>query len=701
MLESLDNALPHSKASRPVLLQRPTQFLGCLCAATALLAAGCRPASEPPPSQKQASRVLVLGLDGMDPDAIDLLIAEGKLPHFRRLREGGAYAPLAADPPLLSPLIWTSVATGQPPSKHGIGAFTTTDASGVEVPIRSDLRRVPAIWNMASRAGRRVAAVGWWATWPAETVNGVIVSDRACYHFLQESAPEVASPMSAGPPGLVFPPTESARVLAKVRRPESVDASAAARFVDVESSEFERPFSFSDELAHFRWAIATAESYRDLGLDLWNREHPDLLLVYFEATDSVSHLFGHLFRRTDLAGELAQQQKRFGKTVERTYELADEIVGQFMAAMDDRTTLVVLSDHGFDLGRLPTDPGKLRDMRRVSERFHRPHGILYLYGRGVRAGAELRAPRILDVAPTLLTLAELPAALDMPGRVLAEGLVAPPVLERIPTWNDPTQTPATAPRADGETGPTTNGAGDRAMLEQLRALGYLGGSGMTKNDRNLAFLLLQERRYGEAAAAFKDLLARPEAEQERPDPKVRSVLLNGYASALAGKGEEASALRVFAMALEADPISSEALFNRGLVLERLGRTDEALADYRDALRYDAEFSPARRALARLGADPTSSPQTDDERRAAAHLAEAIEARKRGDYDLSERLLREACRLAPTASVYQELSNVAYLRGDREAAQQALERALALDPRNELLRHNLELLRAGSERSRSD
>ena len=54
--------------------------------------------------------------------------------------------------------------------------------------------------------------------------------------------------------------------------------------------------------------------------------------------------------------------------------------------MDDRTTLIVLSDHGFSLGELPDDPSMTRDLRRVSERYHRIDGILYLYGRDVRRG---------------------------------------------------------------------------------------------------------------------------------------------------------------------------------------------------------------------------------------------------------------------------------------------------------------------------
>ena len=63
----------------------------------------------------------MLGLDGMEPSVVDRMIDEGVLPHFRTLREGGAAGQLRSSRPLLSPIIWTTVATGKPPDLHGIG----------------------------------------------------------------------------------------------------------------------------------------------------------------------------------------------------------------------------------------------------------------------------------------------------------------------------------------------------------------------------------------------------------------------------------------------------------------------------------------------------------------------------------------------------------------------------------------------------
>ena len=634
--------------------------------------------------ERLSSRLIVLGLDGLDPRVVELLVREGKLPNLARLRREGAYAPLVVEPPLLSPILWTSIATGKRAAEHGIGHFTATDAAGREIPITSNLRRVEALWNIASRAGQEVGVVGWWATWPAESVHGVMVSDHTCYHFLKE--PDSGEELAAT--GAISPPDATAGLLALVRRPESVTPREAAQFVDVPAAELARPFDFADDLSHFKWALATTYSYRDIGLALWRDRRPDLLMVYFEATDSTAHLFGHLFRRTDLAGALAEQQRRYGRAVESMYLLADEIVGEYLAVMDERTTLVVLSDHGFDLGVLPTDPSKLQDMRRVSERFHRDRGVLYLYGHGIRAGVALSEPGILDVAPTLLALAGLPAGTDMPGRVLGEALSGIPIPERVAT-HEPAGGRVVPKDAEGAGLPVADPAADQALLAQLTALGYLGEAKSGTSDRNLAFLLLQDRRYAEAAEAFKRLLERSGGRAGEAAVAPEAALTTGYASALAGLGQEQLALRYFAAAIAADPIFAPAFHNRGLLLERLGRLPEAVADFRAALRYDADYEPARRALARLGVSAGVVASTAEEKEAAGLLSRAIGERKRGDYVQARELLEQAEKLAPAAAVYQELANVAYLAGDRAGAIAALERALKLEPENALLRHNLE------------
>ena len=166
-------------------------------------------------SRSASPRVMILGFDGMDPQTVDLLMAEGKLPNFARLRQEGAYGRLRSSPPLLSPVIWTTIATGKTPDLHGIGHFTAVSPTGENLPVTSHMRKVKALWNILSERGKTVASVGWWATWPAETVKGAIVSDHTCYHFLFPQGHEAA----ADTRGVTYPPELFARIQPLVRRP--------------------------------------------------------------------------------------------------------------------------------------------------------------------------------------------------------------------------------------------------------------------------------------------------------------------------------------------------------------------------------------------------------------------------------------------------------------------------------------------------
>jgi Flp pilus assembly protein TadD len=633
-------------------------------------------------------RVLVLGFDGLDPATVDLLLAEGKLPNFARLRREGAYGRLQSPPPLLSPILWTTVATGKPASAHGIGHFVAVNpTTGEQLPVTSHMRRVKALWNIASEQGKTVDVVGWWATWPAETIRGSMVSDHTCYHFL---FPEDAAG-AQDPTGVTSPPALLDQMRPLIRRQGDIGASDLAPFVDVPAADLARPFAFDDELSHFRWALATAQTYSAIGLDLWRRERPDLALVYIEATDSASHLFGHLFRAQGLAGELAAQQARYGHAVEAMYAYADTILGQYLAAADRHTTVVVLSDHGFMLGTLPDDPSMTRDLRRVSERYHREQGILYLWGEGVRTASRLDQPQLQDVAPTILALLGLPLADDMPGRFLAEGLrfAAPAGRKRSYESTTPTTaapdaggaaTPGTAPSAPTPANPPV----DAAMLEHLKSLGYLDASSPS-GDRNLAAVAFTEGRYADAAAAYAKLVA------ANPDDAGLRTSLAGALGALGRYDEARSELE---QALVHDPLNAEAHHNLAVLDERAGRPDAAIAEYRQALRYNPQYEPSRQALARLGTAASPPVATDAARQATALAEQASQAAKNGDYAGAMRLLDAAEKLAPDlALIFHYRSNVAYLAGDQATAVRALERALALEPDNALFRQNLAWLRS--------
>src|SRR5947209_5716464 len=146
--------------------------------------------------------VIFVGLDGADWQLLDDYMANGSMPNLSRVVAGGTGGVLDTDYPPLSPLVWTTMMTGTGPLDHGILDFTRFNPYTHEKePITSDERLKPAIWNMLTWAGKKTAVFGLWATYAAEPVHGVNVSDRL-FTFLYSDEER--------PAGVVWPPDRGA-----------------------------------------------------------------------------------------------------------------------------------------------------------------------------------------------------------------------------------------------------------------------------------------------------------------------------------------------------------------------------------------------------------------------------------------------------------------------------------------------------------
>ena len=123
-------------------------------------------------------RLLLVGWDAADWKVIDPLLARGEMPHLAGLIQRGVRGNLATIHPAFSPMLWTSIATGKRPPKHGILGFTepTPDGLGVQ-PVSNLSRRTKALWNILHQNGMRSIVAGWWPSHPAEPIHGAMVSD--------------------------------------------------------------------------------------------------------------------------------------------------------------------------------------------------------------------------------------------------------------------------------------------------------------------------------------------------------------------------------------------------------------------------------------------------------------------------------------------------------------------------------------------
>lgn len=410
-------------------------------------------------------RLVIVGVDGGDWLNLKPLIDAGQLPNFARLVRDGATGPLRSEEPMLSPLLWTTMATGRYPEDHGVLDFTVVDpGSGARVPIGRQYRKVDAFWNMLTGYGQSVGVIGWLATDPAERVNGVVVTDRFGYLAY---APRGAAPAESTS---VYPSARRGEFSRSVVHAGDVHDDEVARFVHVAPDELKRhrgDFDPKDSVNNLIHLYASTLTFRNLARHLMETDSPDVLAVYFEWVDAMGHLFMlHAPPRLPDVTEVEYLQYR--DAIERAYVLQDEILGEFMSKMGDRTVLMVISDHGFKSGSV-----RLKNRPEIwagnAAKWHRIDGMVAFYGAGVEKGAVIEGASILDVTPTILALMGLPRAADMPGKPIAaafnDDVVASFSKETVPTLDRPR-------RAVRDDVPVTSAAAEETM-KKLEALGYL------------------------------------------------------------------------------------------------------------------------------------------------------------------------------------------------------------------------------------
>src|SRR3954467_5314368 len=156
-------------------------------------------------------KVLLIGWDAPDWEHITLLLEEGLMPTLDSLINRGVMGNLATLQPILSPMLWNSVATGKFADKHGIHGFIEPDPkNGGARPYTSTSRKCKALWNILTQSNLRSNIVGWWASHPAEPIKGTVVTNAfSGVKYDPEQGWRV-------PQGTIHPPEKSA-LLARFR----------------------------------------------------------------------------------------------------------------------------------------------------------------------------------------------------------------------------------------------------------------------------------------------------------------------------------------------------------------------------------------------------------------------------------------------------------------------------------------------------
>jgi len=130
-------------------------------------------------------KVAVLGLDCALPHLIEKHIAEGHLPTFKKLIDGGVMADNCLVPyPTVTPPNWASIATGAWPGTHGITDFhyhkpgTTPVNMNCVQAFDSELCEAEYLWDVADKAGKKCIVFNYPGAWPSKMKNGIMVGGR-------------------------------------------------------------------------------------------------------------------------------------------------------------------------------------------------------------------------------------------------------------------------------------------------------------------------------------------------------------------------------------------------------------------------------------------------------------------------------------------------------------------------------------------
>lgn len=434
-------------------------------------------------------RLIVVGWDSADWGMLLPLLQAGDLPNLEALMAEGTSGTLATFLPSVSPALWTTVATGVSPDRHGILGFYArkprlarwwdrlTHFGRIDRRLFSSSdRHVRAIWNLMSDARRPVLVVGYHNTFPVEDVEGVMVSNYLTQDSIGQMMEMGVAADAELARNLVDPPQLLDSVLAVQREVETTFTEAARRFSNATGQELEALVERGRALPatgdQRPWFLLHAYAFDEINArtaeTLYPHVEPDLAFVHFQAVDWAAHQF-LVFHRPEAyadAGWSAETRRHLDEieplyrdTVREYYRYLDEWLGRLMALRGPGTAMIVLSDHGTGSGDDPETPGNHDDG---------PPGMIVLSGPGIRSGARVEGASLYDVMPTLAALLGLPQARDLPGAAIEDAFCPG-------AWSSGSSAFVDTYTPEAEFRPPAARPAELQdeLLKQLEALGYL------------------------------------------------------------------------------------------------------------------------------------------------------------------------------------------------------------------------------------
>lgn len=260
-------------------------------------------------------RVIVIGLDGGTYTLLDPMMREGRLPALKSLVDNGARGILRTVIPPVTPAAWSTFMTGKNPGKHGILEFQVKDGDG-ESPVNARLRKGKTIWRLLNEAGLKIVSCSVPTTYPPEPIDGFMVSSfltplgKTDYGYPPDLIKEIEDKF--GPYHLY---------IREVYAPGRVD----------------KVITELEEDTRYKFEAAT---YLRDKID-WS-----LFVLHVFGTDRLQHELWHLIDPTHPLHR-PDEARKYAERFWKFFEDVDRRIGKFIEGLDENTTVIIMSDHGF------------------------------------------------------------------------------------------------------------------------------------------------------------------------------------------------------------------------------------------------------------------------------------------------------------------------------------------------------------------
>ena len=249
-------------------------------------------------------KLMIIGLDAATFDVLDPMIEAGQLPNLERLFDSGSRGPLRSTTPPITSQAWATAFTGVNAGKHGLWEFAERISSYRLRLVNGSFRRAPAVWDYLSASGRTVGVINVPFTWPAQEVNGFMISGFDA---------------AGRERGMTYP--------------ESILDDLRKRFGSLELDH--KPVTDKDGVVDLGQVRRAVEQKTETAKLLWDRYDPDLLITVFMAIDHAQHCEWLDWEKRGLDSRLAE-----------VYRIHDTATGALVEAAGPDCDILVMSDHG-------------------------------------------------------------------------------------------------------------------------------------------------------------------------------------------------------------------------------------------------------------------------------------------------------------------------------------------------------------------